>query len=116
MYPQPTKHEMGRDQASGIGDRGSAPALWVPHHCEVFVFLARWEDHKTPSAFLTAPLKPGAPCMTASALSRHFFAPPAAKRAWGSVCLGRTVSRACSLRRSEEHTSELQSLRHLVCR
>src|SRR5947199_7807952 len=37
-----------------------------------------------------------------------------AGRAVASAVLGRTVRRRDS--RSEEHTSELQSLRHLVCR
>src|SRR5262245_63359893 len=32
------------------------------------------------------------------------------------VVQGRAVGFGCALARSEEHTSELQSLRHLVCR
>ena len=45
-----------------------------------------------------------APCMTASALSRIFFGSLAGKRAGWGVCLGRTVSRARSLRSSRPLT------------
>src|SRR5438045_4367851 len=39
------------------------------------------------------------------------FSPPAR-----SECATRLACAGCADRRSEEHTSELQSLRHLVCR
>src|SRR5258705_8360967 len=35
---------------------------------------------------------------------------------WGEGSVGRAIKRNEKLGRSEEHTSELQSLRHLVCR
>src|SRR5262249_60434785 len=43
------------------------------------------------------------------------ISPPPRVRAWLSVQLGSRLSR-CWSRRSEEHTSELQSLTNLVCR
>src|SRR3712207_8298384 len=33
-----------------------------------------------------------------------------------TTCFGAQVTRACTARRSEEHTSELQSRQYLVCR
>src|ERR1035441_10934147 len=40
---------------------------------------------------------------------------PASHNVWSSVVVS-PLSAPCSVTRSEEHTSELQSLRHLVCR
>src|SRR5437899_10252186 len=41
---------------------------------------------------------------------------PAAARHWRIWNLSRAAATAAGALRSEEHTSELQSLRHLVCR
>src|SRR5205814_10407357 len=64
------------------------------------------------------------------ASSRRWWWPPRRDRSWPASQDGRPALRRCALsgrgdrlrggrgrcRRSEEHTSELQSLRHLVCR
>src|SRR5205814_7922568 len=50
--------------------------------------------------------------------ARHSHAsPPVARHeTWSMAPSNPTSSRSSSVNRSEEHTSELQSLRHLVCR
>src|SRR5262245_64177468 len=57
-------------------------------------------------------------CLQGSALALALVASPL----WASLCRARTLAEpsargiAPTRARSEEHTSELQSLRHLVCR
>src|SRR5437899_9710637 len=57
---------------------------------------------------------------TSSYLSpRHFMAASTMSGSWPTILLGSFGSRYMTggrVGRSEEHTSELQSLRHLVCR
>src|SRR5258705_3058638 len=50
--------------------------------------------------------------MGAQAIADYFLAHPRATQRPGELCAALPVGSA----RSEEHTSELQSLRHLVCR
>src|SRR5471030_1395549 len=49
-------------------------------------------------------------------LSLHDALPICRRERGGSGCARSGRSRPSRIRRSEEHTSELQSLRHLVCR
>src|SRR5205814_9584971 len=61
-----------------------------------------------------APPRPAPPAARAAAADRPPDAPPGALRSRGASS---PIHRASAMNgRSEEHTSELQSLRHLVCR
>src|ERR1039458_10671903 len=62
-----------------------------------------------------AAARPAAVVMRASEMpgaTARRVAPPAVPRPWKASMMPQTVPKS----RSEEHTSELQSLRHLVCR
>src|SRR5436853_4100593 len=48
--------------------------------------------------------------------ARQFFGQPRSGDQGSGILFHNTFSREPAIERSEEHTSELQSLRHLVCR
>src|SRR5205814_9839265 len=60
------------------------------------------------------PAKPG--CSSTSSRSHSSFWPASRSRSCSASATTTACFSSCSSGRSEEHTSELQSLRHLVCR
>src|SRR5262245_65125087 len=94
----------------GDGERRQAPRR--PHRP-----IAQSLCHPPPTKCTISSLSPGL-----NSISAHFargridrFNSIASRSDASSSCLIKSVTRALRLR-SEEHTSELQSLRHLVCR
>src|ERR1035441_10805366 len=85
-------------------------------------FPSTWSPSSwTGLSFITA----GSACIAAAAILKRFRAGGgprgrASRWTWGLRCRSGCCGRAQRMRftgcRSEEHTSELQSLRHLVCR
>src|SRR5437899_12746498 len=84
-------------------------------HCAVSVFYFFFTHQSTPTIY-TLSLHDALPICSPASRSVRLRRSPDARRS-------RTCSRVCGSKcagtrgsRSEEHTSELQSLRHLVCR
>src|SRR5205814_2412459 len=95
--------------------RNSPAPVYSVHHHSTSIFF-----------FLLIRRPPRSTLFPYTTLFRSRRAPQGARRltfaGWRARCLGRAAlqrsacARSAGPRRSEEHTSELQSLRHLVCR